>query len=93
MSPGNKLAKKYGAGKTKTTPIRKVKGNHFSVLKKPNALSVCFEEIAFGWLLTRDVEAVIFQTLPLPHLSLPLPLPPLPLPPTKNEKTTVDNFF
>ena len=29
----------------------------------------------------RDVEAVIFQTLPLP------------LPPTKNEKTTVDNFF
>ena len=36
----------------------------------------------------RDVEAVIFPTLPLPHLSLPLPLPP-----TKNEKTTVDNFF
>ena len=37
---------------------------------------------------TRDVEAVIFQTLPLPlpHLSLPLPL-------TKREKTTVDNFF
>ena len=34
--------------------------------------------------LTRDVEAVIFQ--PLPHLSLPLPL-------TKTEKTTVDNFF
>ena len=34
----------------------------------------------------RDVEAVIFQTLSLPHLSLPLP-------PTKNEKTTVDNFF
>ena len=34
------------------------------------------------------MEAVIFQTLPLPlpHLSLPLP-------PTKNEKTTVDNFF
>ena len=32
-------------------------------------------------LQTRDVEAVIFQTLPL---SLPL---------TKNEKTTVDNFF
>ena len=27
----------------------------------------------------RDVEAVIFQPLPLPHLSLPLPL-------TKNEK-------
>ena len=43
------------------------------------------------------MEAVIFQPLPLPHLSLPLPLPhlslPLPLPPTKNEKTTVDNFF
>ena len=35
---------------------------------------------------SRDVEAVIFQTLPLPYLSLPLP-------PTKNEKTTVDNFF
>ena len=31
----------------------------------------------------RDVEAVIFQTLPLP----------LPLPPTKNVKTNVDNFF
>ena len=47
----------------------------------------------------RDVEAVIFQLLPLllplplpiPHLSLPLP--PLPLSITKNEKTTVDNFF
>ena len=37
-------------------------------------------------LCCRDVEAVIFETLPLPHLSLPLP-------PTKNEKTTVDNFF
>ena len=36
--------------------------------------------------LSRDVEAVIFQTLPLPHLSLPLPL-------TKSEKTTVGNFF
>ena len=34
----------------------------------------------------RDVEADIFQQLPLPYLSLPLPL-------TKNEKTTVDNFF
>ena len=44
--------------------------------------------------LARDVEAVIFETLPLPHLSLPLPpLPPLPLPPTKNEKTTADNIF
>ena len=32
------------------------------------------------------MEAVIFQTLPLPHLSLPLQL-------TKIEKTTVDNFF
>ena len=29
---------------------------------------------------------LFFQTLPLPHLSLPLP-------PTKSEKTTVDNFF
>ena len=39
-------------------------------------------------LLIRDVEAVIFQPLPLPlpHLSLLLPQ-------TKNEKTTVDNFF
>ena len=34
----------------------------------------------------RNVEAVIFQQLPLPHLLLPLP-------PTKNEKTTVDNFL
>ena len=34
--------------------------------------------------LSRDVEAVIFQTLPLP---------PLPLPLTKSEKTAVDNFF
>ena len=33
----------------------------------------------------RDVEAVIFQPLPLPHLSLPFPQ-------TKNEKTTVENF-
>ena len=39
-------------------------------------------------LVSRDVEAVIFQMLPLSHLSLPLPLPP-----TKNEKMTVDNFF
>ena len=31
--------------------------------------------------LTRDVEAVIFRPLSLP------------LPPTKNEKTTVDNFL
>ena len=36
--------------------------------------------------LTRNVEAIIFQPLPLPHLSLPFPL-------TKNEKTIVDNFF
>ena len=35
--------------------------------------------------LSRDVEAVIFQQLPLPHLSLPLPL-------TKDEKTTTDIF-
>ena len=34
----------------------------------------------------RDVEAVIFQLLLFPRLSLPLPL-------KKNEKTTVDNFF
>ena len=34
------------------------------------------------------MEAVIFRPLPLPHLLLPLPLPL-----TKNEKTTVDNFF
>ena len=32
---------------------------------------------------TWDVEAVIFQSLPLPHLSLLLPL-------SKNDKTTVD---
>ena len=38
--------------------------------------------------LCRDVEVVIFQTLPLPLLYLSLPLPP-----TKNEKTTVDNFL
>ena len=36
----------------------------------------------------RDVEAVIFQPFPLPHLSLPLPLSL-----TKNEKTTLDNFL
>ena len=34
------------------------------------------------------MEAVTFQQLPLPHLSLPLLLPL-----TKNEKLTVDNFF
>ena len=43
------------------------------------------------------MEAVIFRPIPipLPHLSLsfPFPLPPLSLPPTKNEKTTIDNFF
>ena len=45
----------------------------------------------FGWgYLIRDVEAVIFQPLPI---LLPLPHLSLPLPPTKNEKTTVDNFF
>ena len=43
-------------------------------------------QIPFSVSITRDVEAVTFQTLPLP-------LPPLPLPLTKNEKTTVDNFF
>ena len=41
MSPHSKLAKKYGAGTTKTTEITKDKGNHFSVLKKPNVHSVC----------------------------------------------------
>ena len=41
-------------------------------------------------IITRDVEAVIFQSLPL---SRPLPHLALPLPQTKNEKTTVDNFF
>ena len=49
------------------------------------------------------METVIFQPLPLLHLSLPplslppLPLPhlslPLPLPLTENEKTIVDNLF
>ena len=41
--------------------------------------------------LSRGVEAVIFQPLPLSYLWLPLSLLPLPL--TKNEKTTVDDFF
>ena len=45
------------------------------------------------YLKTRDVEAVIFQKLPLPYLSLLLLLPPLLLPLTKSEKTTADNFF
>ena len=40
----------------------------------------------------KDVEAVIFQTLPIP-LPLPHLLLSLPLPPTKNEKMIVDNFF
>ena len=39
------------------------------------------------------MEEVIFQMLPLPLPHLSLPLPPLPFPPTKNEKTTIDNFF
>ena len=43
---------------------------------------------ASNCVINRDVEAVIFQTLPLP-----LPHLLLPLPPTKKEKTTVDNFF
>ena len=34
-------------------------------------------------LYIRDVEAIIFRPLPIM----------LPLPPTKNKKTTVDNFF
>ena len=41
------------------------------------------------WIIIRDGEAVIFQPLPLLHLSLPLS----PLPLTKIEKMTVDNFF
>ena len=40
---------------------------------------------------SRNVKAVIFQPLPLPHLLLLLQ--PRPIPPTKNVKTTVDNFF
>ena len=58
-------------------------------IEKTDRLTV--QKLISAIIRTRDVEAVIFQTLPLPHLSLPLP--PLPLPPTKNEKTTVDNFF
>ena len=40
ISPNSKLAKKNGAGKTKTTQITKCKGNQLSVLKKPNVHSV-----------------------------------------------------
>ena len=36
-----KVAKKYGAGKTKTAQITKGKGNQFSVLKKSNVHIVC----------------------------------------------------
>ena len=59
--------------------------------KQPKILSHAIVEITtyrVGMLSarTRDVEAVIFQPRPLPHLALPLPL-------TENEKTTVDNFF
>ena len=43
-------------------------------------------QVSCRTLTGRDVEAIIFQMLLLPHLSLPLP-------PTKNEKTTVDNFL
>ena len=42
---------------------------------------------------TKDVEVVIFQPLPLPYLLLSRPHLSLPFPLTKNEKTTVDNFF
>ena len=53
-----------------------------------NIFQFCVQFLPFPLNKTRDVEAVIFQTLPFPfpHLSLSLP-------PTKNEKTTVDNFF
>ena len=47
-------------------------------------------KIICAFIKIRDVEAVIFQTLPIP---LPLPHLALPLPPTKNEKTIVDNFL
>ena len=41
MSPSNTLAKKKGAGQTKTTQIIKCKGNQSSVWKKSNEHSVC----------------------------------------------------
>ena len=41
MSPDSELAKKLGAGMNKTAEIIKDKGNHFSVLKKPNVHSMC----------------------------------------------------
>ena len=40
MSPDSELAKKYGAGKTKTTEIIEDTGKHFLVLKKTNVHSV-----------------------------------------------------
>ena len=44
-SPNSELAEKYRAGKTKTTEIIKVKGNHFWVLTKPNVHSVCLRRL------------------------------------------------
>ena len=63
-------------------------GQHDESSKKSRFCSIFLRIlISLNFLiLSRDVETVIFQPLPLPHLSLPLSL-------TKNEKTTVDNFF
>ena len=58
------------------------------MFSKSNILT--FDVTSNRSIIARDVEAVIFQQLPLPlpfpHLSLPLPL-------TKSDKTIVDNFF
>ena len=62
--------------KSKVELARSQRSNKLRKCK--NALNICQQ--------SRDVEAVIFQPLPLPHRSLALPL-------TKNEKTTLDNFF
>ena len=66
--------------------------SHFSepaVLMENNLTLSKGVDITFSlFIMTRDVEAVIFQPLSLPHLMLPLPLLL-----TKNEKTTVDNIF
>ena len=82
-------------GEEKST--QKLKNVSLFHLVMPRRLALLNEHVSckLTTLITRNVEAVIFQTLPLPHLSLPLPLPhlSLPLSPTKNEKTTVENFF
>ena len=44
MSSDSELAKKYEAGKTKTTEIIKAKRNHLSVSKNPNVHSVCLRK-------------------------------------------------